>query len=61
MHIPQRTTLGIIVVTKQLEPLLNKITIALGVHIQQRLDGRVVRGEQAGLPKKFLHNARLQA
>jgi glycine/D-amino acid oxidase-like deaminating enzyme len=60
MHIPQRTTAGIIVVTKPMGPLLNKILVAPGVHIHQRLDGRVVIGEQAGPPTTSAHNARLQ-
>jgi glycine/D-amino acid oxidase-like deaminating enzyme len=60
MDIPQRTTPGIIVVTEPIEPLLNNIIVAPGVHIHQRLDGRVVLGEQAGPPNTSAHSARLQ-
>ena len=60
MNIPQRTTPGIIVVTTPMDPLLNKILVAPGVHIHQRLDGRVVLGEQAGPPNTSAHDSRLQ-
>lgn len=59
IDIPQRTTPGIIVITKPIEPLLNKIIVAPGVHIHQRLDGRIVLGEQAGAPKTQAHTTRL--
>lgn len=60
MDIPQRTTPGIIVVTKPLPPTLNKIIVAPGVHIHQRIDGRVVLGEQDGAPKTENHQNRLK-
>lgn len=60
MDIPQRTTPGIIIVTEPIKPLLSKIIVAPGVHIHQRLDGRIVLGEQAGAPKTKAHTARLE-
>lgn len=59
VSIPQRTTPGIIVVTKPMEPLLNGILVAPGVHIHQRLDGSIVLGEQEGAPNTRAHQARL--
>ena len=46
----QRTTPGIIVVTKPLPNVLRPVLSAPGVHVHQRIDGRVVIGEQAGAP-----------
>lgn len=57
--IPQRSTPGVIVVTKPVEPVLNRILVAPGVHIHQRLDGRLVLGEQDGAPQNEAHAARL--
>ena len=61
IDIPQRSTPGVIVVTEPMEPLLNRILAAPGVHVHQRLDGRVVLGEQDGAPQTEAHNARLAA
>jgi len=59
IDIPQRSTPGVIAVTKALAPLLNRIVVAPGVHIHQRLDGRIVLGEQEGAPQTEAHAARL--
>ena len=59
IDIPQRSTPGAIVITEPMPPLLNRIVVAPGVHIHQRLDGRVVLGEQAGPPKNGAHQQRL--
>ena len=50
IDIPQRTTPGIIVVTKPLPSVLHPVLSAPGVHVHQRIDGRVIIGEQAGAP-----------
>lgn len=59
IDIPQRSTPGVIAVTKPMEPLLNRILVAPGVHIHQRHDGRVVLGEQDGAPQTEAHAQRL--
>ncbi len=58
--IPQRSTPGVIAITEPLEPMLSHILVAPGVHIHQRLDGRIVLGEQDGAPKTEAHAARLE-
>ena len=50
IDLQQRTTPGIIVVTKPLPNVLRPVLSAPGVHVHQRIDGRVVIGEQAGAP-----------
>lgn len=60
LELPQRSTPGVIVVTKPQTPLLNRILVAPGVHIHQRLDGRVVLGEQDGAPDTQAHAERLK-
>lgn len=59
MEIPQRSTPGVIAVTKPFEQRLNHIIAAPGVHLHQRLDGRLVLGEQDGAPQNAAHEARL--
>lgn len=59
IEIPQRTTPGVIAITEPIEPLINSIIVAPGVHIHQRLDGRVVLGEQDGAPQNDAHAGRL--
>lgn len=59
--IPQRTTPGVIVVTKPHAALIERIIAAPGAHIHQRLDGRIVLGEQAGAPDTAAHAERLRA
>ena len=59
LNIPQRSTPGVIVVTKPLPPLINRIIVAPGVHIHQRDDGRIVLGEQDGAPDTDAHAERL--
>jgi glycine/D-amino acid oxidase-like deaminating enzyme len=61
VDIPQRSTPGAIVITGPMPPLLNRIIVAPGVHIHQRLDGRIVLGEQAGAPKNDAHKQRLSS
>lgn len=60
IHIPQRSTPGVIVVTKPMPPLINRIIVAPGVHIHQREDGRIVFGEQDGAPDTDAHAERLR-
>ena len=60
IDIPQRSTPGVIAITKPLPPLLNRIVVAPGVHIHQRYDGRVVLGEQDGAPDTDAHSMRLR-
>jgi len=59
IDIPQRSTPGVIAVTKSMEQMLNRIIVAPGVHIHQRLDGKIVLGEQDGAPQTEAHTARL--
>lgn len=59
IDIPQRSTPGVIVVTEPLPMMLNTIFVAPGVHIHQRLDGRIVLGEQDGAPDTTAHKQRL--
>lgn len=60
IDIPQRSTPGVIVVTRPLPALLNHIIVAPGVHIHQRPDGRIVLGEQDGAPQTEAHAERLK-
>ena len=57
--LPQRSTPGVIVVTRPVKPLLRGILVAPGIHIHQRMDGRLVIGEQEGAPDNAAHAARL--
>ncbi len=59
LTIPQRSTPGIIAITKPMRKLMERIIVAPGVHIHQRLDGRIVIGEQAGAPDTPQHKERL--
>lgn len=58
-EVPQRSTPGVIVVTKPVPPLVSRIIVAPGVHVHQRADGRIVLGEQAGVPADGSHATRL--
>lgn len=58
--VPQRTTPGVIAVTAPMPPVLRHILAAPGVHMHQRMDGRVVLGEQAGAPRTQAHMERLR-
>lgn len=60
IDIPQRSTPGIIAITKPMPPLINRVIAAPGVHLHQRNDGRVVLGEQDGAPKTDAHKMRLE-
>ena len=59
VEIPQRSTPGIIAITRPMPRLLNHIIAAPGVHMHQRDDGRVVIGEQDGAPDNEAHAMRL--
>lgn len=59
VDIPQRSTPGVIVITEPLPKMLNTIFVAPGVHVHQRLDGRIVLGEQDGAPDTAAHKQRL--
>ena len=59
VEIPQRSTPGVIVITEPLPKMLNTIFVAPGVHAHQRLDGRIVLGEQEGAPDTAAHDQRL--
>lgn len=58
--VPQRSTPGIIAVTRPLPRLLNRIIVAPGIHMHQRDDGRLVLGEQDGAPGNEAHDMRLK-
>ncbi len=60
ISLPQRSTPGVIAITKPMPPLLNRIVVAPGVHMHQRLDGRIVLGEQEGAPQNDAHAVRLE-
>jgi glycine/D-amino acid oxidase-like deaminating enzyme len=60
IEIPQRSTPGVIVLTRPMPRLINTIIVAPGVHIHQREDGRIVLGEQDGAPDTAAHAERLR-
>lgn len=60
LSLPQRSTPGVIALTRPMPRLLNRVIVAPGVHMHQRDDGRVVLGEQAGAPAMPAHARRLQ-
>lgn len=60
IDIPQRSTPGVIVLTKPQPRRIHRIIVAPGVHIHQRDDGRIVLGEQAGVPDNAAHAERLR-
>ena len=60
IDIPQRSTPGVIAVTTPMPKILNRIVVAPSVHIHQRLDGRIVLGEQNGAPDTEAHALRLR-
>lgn len=59
IEVPQRSTPGIIAITEPRPPVLNRIIAAPGIHMHQRNDGRVVIGEQDGVPATQAHARRL--
>lgn len=61
VEIPQRSTPGVIVITKPMPRILQRIISAPGVHMHQRDDGRIVLGEQNGAPQNEAHALRLGA
>ncbi|MEO0410455.1 MAG: FAD-dependent oxidoreductase [Pseudomonadota bacterium] len=58
-HVPQRSTAGIIAITYPMAPVIRHILAAPGIHLHQRIDGRVVLGEEAGPPQTQAHMQRL--
>jgi len=60
LDLPQRSTPGIIAITKPMPQLLNGVISAPGIHMHQRTDGRIVLGEQSGPPKNEAHKNRLK-
>ena len=52
------STPGIILTTKPIKPLINKIIVGPGIHIHQQNDGRIIIGEQGG--PGMLHDERLK-
>ncbi|MFK7733300.1 MAG: NAD(P)/FAD-dependent oxidoreductase [Pseudomonadales bacterium] len=59
VDIPQRSTPGVIVVTRPMPRVINRIIAAPGAHMHQRDDGRLVLGEQSGAPDTQAHADRL--
>lgn len=60
LAVPQRTTPGVIAITRPMPALLGRVISAPGVHMHQRLDGRIVLGEQDGAPQNEAHAMRLK-
>ena len=60
IDVPQRSTPGIIALTRPMPRLLNRIVVAPGIHMHQRDDGRIVLGEQDGAPDNEAHALRLE-
>ena len=58
--IPQRSTPGVIVITKPLPRLIHRVIAAPGIHLHQRDDGKLVIGEQQGAPDNAAHSLRLR-
>ena len=60
IDIPQRSTPGIIALTRPMPRLVNRVIAAPGIHLHQRDDGRIVLGEQDGAPGNEAHALRLE-
>ena len=60
IDIPQRSTPGIIALTRPMPRLVNRVIAAPGIHLHQRGDGRIVLGEQDGAPGNEAHALRLE-
>ena len=60
IEIPQRTTPGVIAISKPMPRLLNRIVATADVHLHQRDDGRFVIGESTSVWQNDAHTARLQ-
>jgi len=58
--IPQRSTPGVIVITKPLRRLIHRVIAAPGIHLHQRDDGKLVIGDQEGAPNNAAHSLRLR-
>lgn len=61
IEIPQRSTPGIIAVTRPMQRVIQRVVAAPGVHLHQRDDGRIIIGEQDGAPDTETHDLRLQS
>ena len=71
IDVPQRSTPGVIAITKPMPRLINRViaapqyrntrisAVVPGVHLHQREDGRIVLGEQDGAPNNEAHDMRL--
>ena len=60
INIPQRSTPGVIAITKPMPRVVNRVIAAPGVHLHQRDDGCIVLGEQEGAPQNEAHAMRLK-
>ena len=60
VDIPQRTTPGVIAVSKPMPRRLNRIVATADVHIHQRDDGRFIVGESTSVWANQAHTIRLQ-
>ena len=60
IEIPQRSTPGVIAISKPMPRCINRIIAAPGIHMHQRDDGRLVIGEQEGAPQNEAHALRLE-
>ncbi|MEM7433339.1 MAG: FAD-binding oxidoreductase [Pseudomonadota bacterium] len=60
IDIPQRTTPGVIAITRPTPRCVHRIIAAPGAHFHQRDDGRIVLGEQDGAPDTEAHALRLK-
>lgn len=58
--LPQRTTPGVIAITKPMPRIVNAIVAGPKAHLHQRADGRIALGEQAGAPDTEAHAMRLK-
>ena len=60
IEIPQRTTPGVITISKPMPRILNRIVATADVHLHQRDDGRLVIGESTSVWQNDAHTVRLQ-
>ncbi len=59
IDVPQRSTPGIIAISKPMSRVINRVIVAPGIHMHQRDDGCLVLGEQDGAPQTKAHADRL--
>lgn len=60
VELPQRTTPGVIAISKPISRLLNRVVATQDVHLHQRHDGRFIIGESTAVWMNEAHSARLQ-